>query len=201
MRGWLALTVLLAGCSPVPPSSDLLAPAAPPSAPTAAGPQGSFDFDGEDRPADDAEDGGEQDPIKLQARLLGLSPDAVSAPKPAPSGDPMVAALAAESAPPAPAMPAPQADPAAAPMMSGSFGVRVLSTLIDVQPPRAVLGLASGREVVVQPGTMLPDDHIVVLAIGRTGVQIATVTGEGYSARVETTTVPALYPVEAAQHP
>lgn len=187
----LALAFGVVGCAPVAPSSNLLASAPSRTAASPEGPQGSFDFEGEDRPPEDDEPAGEDDPIRLQARLLGVSTASLSAPAPAPAGD---------IPPPAPiptAAPAPTAD--APPAMAGTFGVRVISTLTEVQPPRAVLGLPSGKEVVVQPGTMLPDDRIVVLAIGRTGVQIATVTPEGFASRVETTTIPALYPVEATK--
>ncbi len=179
-----ALAFGLVGCAPVAPSSDLLASAAPRVATAPEGPQGSFDFEGEDRPEEE-EPPGEEDPIRLQARLLGVSAASLSAPAPVAPAD-----LAPPAAAPEPA--------AAPPAMVGNFGVRVISTLTEVQPPRAVLGLPSGKEVVVQPGTMLPDDHIVVLAIGRTGVQIATITPEGFASRVETTTIPALYPVNPA---
>ena len=170
-----ALAFGVVGCAQVAPSSDLLTPSAPVVAAPVEGPQGNFDFAGEDRPKEDDAEEGDVDPIRLQARLLGVSTDALPAP----------------GAPPPPVAPPP--DPP--PVSFGTFGVRVISTLTEVQPPRAVLGLASGKEVVVQPGTMLPDDHIVVLAIGRTGVQIATILPEGFASRVETTTLPALYPV------
>jgi hypothetical protein len=72
--------------------------------------------------------------------------------------------------------------------------VRVLATLLDIQPPRAILGLPDGAEQVVQPGAMLPEQGLVVLAIGRDAVQLAKVTPQGFYAAVRTETVQALYP-------
>jgi hypothetical protein len=79
------------------------------------------------------------------------------------------------------------------PLPQVSFGVRVLAVVLDVQPPRAMLALPDGREVVVQPGTMLPADGLVILAIGRDAVQVAKFTPAGYYATVQTYTVQAMY--------
>ena len=77
---------------------------------------------------------------------------------------------------------------------SASWGVRLVSTVVDAQPPRAILGLPDGSEAVVKPGSLLPDVGIVVLAIGKDQVQIAEVTAEGDHARVVTRTVTSMYP-------
>jgi len=53
--------------------------------------------------------------------------------------------------------------------------------------------LSDGTEVVVEPGTMLPDAHAVVLAIGRDAIQIAEVHPEGDRTRVATQTLSALH--------
>ena len=75
----------------------------------------------------------------------------------------------------------------------GSFGPRLVGILHGTQPPRAVIGLADGRELVVQPGTMLPDDGLIVLAVGTAGVQVATVTPEGDRAAIRTLDLRPLY--------
>lgn len=74
-----------------------------------------------------------------------------------------------------------------------AFGPRVLSILQGTQPPRAVLSLADGREVVVAPGSMLPADGLIVLAIGTDGVQLATLSPMGDRAAVSTETLAPLY--------
>jgi hypothetical protein len=203
--------LLVVACEPMPPSGDVLAPApvsapAPAAAPVPdvdpapaagapaktgktgksaeAGPQGDFDFDAEDR--QDAPAGeGEEDPLALQARLLGLD----EVPQPAPAAE----APAAPAPAPLPGLQAPVWDPTH-PLPDASFGVRVLAVLLDMQPPRAVLGLPDGREQVVTPGAMLPAEGLVVLAIGRDAVQVAKITPSGFYARVDTQTVRALYP-------
>lgn len=73
------------------------------------------------------------------------------------------------------------------------WGVRLLSVIPDSQPPRAVLGLPDGREVVVSPGAMLPEAQVVVLAIGRDAVQIAEVLPDGDRAVVRSQMLSPLY--------
>jgi hypothetical protein len=64
----------------------------------------------------------------------------------------------------------------------------------DAQPPRAILGLPDGRELVVTPGTLLPDARLVVMAVGRDMVQIAEVTPVGDHADVVSRTLTPMYP-------
>ncbi len=169
----------LAGCVEIPSSGSLLEPveeaapaeAAPAVAPVAdpAAPQGDFDFEAEDRPHADEIAVAEADPLdanELQARATAIVPG----PSEPQLWDPNM------------------------PLPETSFGVRLMAVLLDVQPPRAVLGLPDGREIVVQPGALLPDHGVVVLAIGRDAVQIAHVTPQGFYAKVETETLRALYP-------
>ncbi len=74
-----------------------------------------------------------------------------------------------------------------------SWGVRLVSTLPDTQPPRAVLALGSGEEVVVEPGSILPSERVVVMAVGRDAVQVAYIRPDGDHARIDTVTLQALY--------
>ncbi len=192
----LSATILLFGlcaCEPVQPRGPFVpAPAGP--AVTAAAPAsastgsatGGFDFEAEDRKDDEptAPDG-EVDPLALQAGVLGIDPAEVEPPPPAPAPAPAPVAQA-----PAPAAPAPLWLPDQP--LDGGWGLRVIATLLDVQPPRAVIATADGQELVVQPGQMLPEHRLVVLAVGRGAVQVARVTPQGFYARVETETVPAL---------
>ncbi|MBX2796957.1 MAG: hypothetical protein KTR31_04785 [Myxococcales bacterium] len=79
------------------------------------------------------------------------------------------------------------------PLSDASFGIRVVATLLELQPPRAVLGLSDGTEHVVTPGAMLESEGLLVLAIGRDAVQIAKITPQGFHASVQTETVRTLY--------
>lgn len=74
-----------------------------------------------------------------------------------------------------------------------AWGVRLLSTLPQAQPPRAALGMPDGSEVVVAPGSMLPEAGIVVIAVGANNAQLAKVTPEGDHAEIETVTLTAQY--------
>ncbi len=82
--------------------------------------------------------------------------------------------------------------PAGLPQGPG-WGVRLVATLPAAQPPRAVLGLPTGTEVVVSPGSMVPEVGVVVIAVGQGTVDLALVTPEGDHARVEQRTLHAQY--------
>jgi hypothetical protein len=193
MRIWLLLAA--AACTPVPPSGHPFTPVAgapapaPAASPAPQGPQGdgtafSDDRDDGDAAGGDGEERGAGDP---DDKLAAMARFAATPPAPAP---------AAPAVAPLPATPAPVWDPSR-PIPDASFGVRVLGVLLDLNPPRAVLGLPDGREQVVTPGAMLPTEGIVVLAIGRDAVQLAHVTPQGFYARVQTETVQALSPGRA----
>jgi len=77
--------------------------------------------------------------------------------------------------------------------MEGSWGVRVVAVLTDAQPPRAILGLSDGSELVVEPGTLVPEAGLVVMAIGRDAVQLAEIIPKGDHVRVESHIVEPLY--------
>ncbi len=67
----------------------------------------------------------------------------------------------------------------------GSWPLRLVATVPGAQPPRAILGLPGGSEVVVTPGTMLPDVGVVVMAIGSESVDLAEVHPAGDHAVVQ----------------
>ncbi len=190
---------------PVPVSGSREAPA-PPSEPEI--PQGSFDFEAEDRR--DLPPGGVTDPVALQARMLGVPLSEVQAPSSSPASSPAATATTATTATAATAAAAAAATTAAGgapahrlaspvwdptkPLADTSFGVRVVATLLEIQPPRAVIALPDGSEQVVQPGTMLTEHSMVILAIGQDAVQIARILPRGFYAAVETETIRSLYP-------
>ena len=85
--------------------------------------------------------------------------------------------------------------PSASPISPALTGwpVRLVRTLPETQPPRAILGLPDGTEIVVSPGSMIPAHGLVVVAIGRQSAQLARVTALGDHASVDQVTLTALY--------
>lgn len=196
-----SLCLALAACTSIPPSGHPFSPtsraptAAAPSAPL--GPQGDGSAFGDER-TDEAAEGSEggsrrDEGADPTAADPGVSPDDTLAAMARFARTPPAAGTGSPAVAPLPATPAPVWDPSR-PLPDASFGVRVLGVLLDLNPPRAVLGLPDGREQVVTPGAMLPAEGIVVLAIGRDAVQIARITPQGFYARVETDTVASLAP-------
>lgn len=177
---------LWVACVAVSPSGDVLAPRrdaapavvpAPVGAPDEAGapktppPKGTFDFDADARPESE----------------MTPDTDAPAALSPADAA----AGMGLPAAPPA-AAPAPVSLPVGG--FAATWGVRLVSTVADAQPPRAILGLPDGRELVVTPGQLVPDAGVVVMAVGRDMVQIVEVTAVGDHATAASRTLTPMYP-------
>lgn len=74
-----------------------------------------------------------------------------------------------------------------------AWPVRLVKTISDTNPPRAILGLPGGEELVVSPGTMVPEHGLVVIAIGPNSAQLAQITPQGDHAAVSPMTLQAMY--------
>ena len=74
-----------------------------------------------------------------------------------------------------------------------AWPVRLVTTVPNASPPRAILGLPDGREVVVNPGSMVPDLGIVVVAISPNSADLAKVAPAGDHATIESVTLTAQY--------
>ncbi len=221
--GLMAVSLLVAGCQQLPATGDPLKPlpakttrspsttngGSDAGSNTGAGTSGAssdggYDFD-ED--AGDIETTEQLTPTQLLAKAQGkeappepaLVRDSLPAPNPdAPVPDPQGASNGGMSASSMPGMRAMQPwDPQTS--LPAEWGVSLVSTLIDTQPPRAVLGLPDGTEVVVTPGTFLNDQRMVVMAIGRNAVQVSRIVPQGFSARVETQNLTSLYPSQPVE--
>jgi hypothetical protein len=197
------IVLALVSCQQIPNPGDPLQPvamvagAAVSTPAPLGGPQGDFDFDAEDRPENEVgvtidSESSEEDLLALQARANGLDPDELTAPEPTPAPVPEVQVQV-----PVP-VEVPVWDPTQ-PLSGGSWGIRLLATLHDVQPPRAVLGLPDGQEIVVQAGTFVEAHRLVVMAVGRDVVQVSRVTPQGFYAQVETETLQALFAPDASR--
>ncbi len=75
----------------------------------------------------------------------------------------------------------------------GQFPVRLVSTMAQAQPPRAVLGLPDGSEIVVSPGSVLGPEALVVMAVMDGRVQVAKVRPAGDHAVIESVELTAQY--------
>ncbi|MCK6505702.1 hypothetical protein L6R53_20290 [Myxococcota bacterium] len=187
----VAALFALGGCEPMAPSGNPFAPvkvqavATGPAAAPAADPRFA-DFDEEPQSFSSEE---------LAAMAGGTAADPAAAP----------AAGGADSAPAAPTTPAAptaaqvgadlavQAPAVINPAAPLGWAVRLVSTVPMAQPPRAILGLPDGREVVVTPGAMVPEVGLVVLAIGAQSVQLARVQATGDHATVDAIQLSPLY--------
>lgn len=217
--GLLAASLLVAGCEQLPATGDPLKPlpakttrapsstgAPAPSGTSPSTPDGGYDFD-ED--AGDIETTEQLTPTQLLARAQGKEappePTPLSQLRPRPDPEspapkterPSMAGMGMNAS----SMPGTRRmrpwDPQTA--LPAEWGVSLVSTLIDTQPPRAVLGLSDGTEVVVTPGSFLPDQRMVVMAIGRNAVQVSRIVPQGFSARVETQNLTSLYPSQPVE--
>lgn len=207
MRPLVLSILFLAACDPIAPTGDLqglmqprpepVAAVAPPvqapsdDAEPVAEP-GGFDFD-----ADAPEDGPvDPDAVVDIGEAMGVDADtdseAIVAEAPPAVVEDFAMLEPAPTLDPNTPVSSPAAIPALQPVGMG-FGVRLVSTTAQSQPPRAILGLTDGREVVVEPGTMLPDEQLIILAIGQDSVQIAEVTPMGDRAKVESRVLQAMY--------
>lgn len=74
----------------------------------------------------------------------------------------------------------------------GEWPLRVVKTEAGLQPPRAILGLPSGEEIVIRPGMQLPEENLIIMSIGSKAVVLARIHTEGDHARVEHLTLPSL---------
>jgi hypothetical protein len=190
------LVGLLAACEPTSTGGDLFGPAAGSSAPVvgSASPDaasgGASGVSG--KRADPAFADFEEPAFKMSSDELHQSANAApsdAAPSAAPAAAAAPAAPAVVAAPPGPAEAAPVAAPPSPPAGSiaplsalaapGPWPVRLLRTLPETQPPRAILGLPDGREIVVSPGSMVPEQGLVVMAVGKGHLSLARVTGQG----------------------
>jgi hypothetical protein len=101
-------------------------------------------------------------------------------------------------APTTPAIPTPQNMAAAPPSLDNSgqglrWPVRLVTTVPRASPPRAILGLPDGREIVVNPGAMVPELGLVVIAIAPGSAELARIVPVGDHATIESITLQAQY--------
>lgn len=215
MRTLSLLTLLLTACETTEPSGSPFSPVevAPPAA---AGPEGTVDEAGEE-PVDprfslydglveisSEELGGRADPGADGDVDAASGEGAEGGAGGSEGGDAVADAAGAEVEPegpePQPAVvgtltmgssggaPAPGWSAAA-----GGWPLRLVSTTPGAQPPRAILGLPDGQELVVRPGTMVPAAGVVVMSVGAGSVELARILPAGDHALVQSQTLTPQY--------
>ena len=131
----------------------------------------------------------EEEPVVISSDELGPK-TAEPAPRPvavqpapapsAPAPDPFMAATAANCALVIRSQP---------PSASQGWPLRLVATVPQAQPPRAIVGLPSGDEVVVTPGTMMPEAGVVVMSIGANTLELVEINAAGDHAEVSSRTL------------
>lgn len=177
MRAVFVACAFFAGCESMEPSGDVLA------AVDAGTPPAPVEVVTPTEPVDEPLVPGEAPPEVVQEEMVDLvtQPSLMEADEP--SGAEVVPA-------PEPATEEAVGDVAAA--SQPRWGVRVLSTLSEANPPRAVVVLPDGSEEVVRPGSMLPEAGIVVLSIAKDVVEISEIETQGMYASIRTRSIQAL---------
>ena len=197
----LALT--LVACTSTEPSGDIFAPVVPPAAQPAAAPVSDavpeeFRISSEEMQQNAAEARSEQAPPETpNAEATGPASDAV-APADGAVADAPPAEAAPESAVPPVTGPPVAGSPVAGspvnvPPAAAGWPVRLLKTLPESQPPRAILGLPDGTEIVVSPGSLIAAQGLVVMSVGRSTLDLARVTPSGDHAVIDQLTLTAQY--------
>jgi len=138
------------------------------------------------------------EPVVIHSSELGQAEDpedtepaVAEADVPQVAPEPDVEPVEPEAAPQPEPLPATQTFAQFAPVAAAAWPLRLVATVPGAQPPRAILGLPGGTEVVVTPGTMLPDAGVVVMAIGSDSVDLAEVRPAGDHAVVQGRTLQA----------
>lgn len=168
------LALLLAACSTTTPAGNPFAPVAvTPPASAVPPPPDAFT---------------EPEPIKLSSEEMATGTVSIAAA----AGVDLDKLMADAPAPPPAAAP-PAAPPAVGVPPDTRWPVRLVSTLPQAQPPRAILGLPSGEELVVSPGSMLAEQGIVVVSVSAGKVELASVEPAGDHAKITTITLTSQY--------
>ena len=75
-------------------------------------------------------------------------------------------------------------------LIDSGWPLVVVKTLTDLNPPRAILGLPSGEELVVKPGQVLEAHKLVVMSIGVQRVDIVHISQQGDRAALTSQSLP-----------
>ncbi len=186
MTGLLPLAFLLGACSPTAPGDNPFAPASvtPAQPPMVPGTETAATGTPAAAAVDDAF--AEPEPVKLSSEQMASGTVAIATAAGV-NVDALAGGKGSDVIPDAP-------PPAVGLPPQTRWPVRLVSTLPQAQPPRAILGLPSGKEIVVSPGSMLADEGLVVVAITAGQVELAQVEPAGDHAKITPITLSSQYP-------
>jgi hypothetical protein len=167
--------LVLGACTPIEPSGDLFLP---------------VDIGTPEQTASEPSVVEEQEPTvaPVDSPTITAEDEALFGPEPLPQEEPPP-----ETVPQTEALERLDSSTTTAPNIT-LWGLRLVSTINDTTPPRAVLALTTGEEIVVRAGQMLPDAQMVILAVGQDVIQVANITPDGDRALVESVTLNAFNP-------
>jgi hypothetical protein len=123
-----------------------------------------------------------EDVAPASPEATGDSPSSQTPPPPPPP---------VQAAPPAP--PPPTTSQGWPQTLGKAWPVRLVTTVPNAVPPRAILGLPNGKEVVVNPGSMVPELGLVVVAISPGSAELAKIAPAGDHATIESVTLRSQY--------
>ena len=187
----LLLLALICGCEQIEPSGNPLQPAQVAAAAPTAVPVHVVDG-----PAA-IEDPEETFSLSSEEMAPGASVEVVEegADRTPPSADATPVATATDDVAPTASAPVSAAAVSIGwPQQVGkAWPVRLVTTVPNASPPRAILGLPDGKEIVVNPGSMVPDFGLVVVAISPGAAELAKIAPAGDHATIESVTLRAQY--------
>lgn len=186
----LLVLALLCGCEQIEPSGNPLQPVQVTAAQPTAVPVHVVD-------GTVVEEEPEEEAFTLSSEELAPGSEALAEDPPQENASPSLdsvpqAAAPAEVAPPGPP-PAPTSTLGWPQQLGKAWPVRLVTTVPNASPPRAILGLPDGKEIVVNPGSMVPDLGLVVVAISPGAAELAKIAPAGDHATIESVTLRAQY--------
>lgn len=191
----LLLLALICGCEQIEPSGNPLQPAKVAAAAPTVVPvhvvdgvaaiedsEETFSLSSEEMapgaPAEVVEKGADHTPPSAEATPVATATDDVAPTASASVSTPVPAATASIGWPQ---------------QVGKAWPVRLVTTVPNASPPRAILGLPDGKEIVVNPGSMVPDFGLVVVAISPGAAELAKIAPAGDHATIESVTLRAQY--------
>jgi len=189
------LACVVTACEPMAPSGNPIAPVAVDVATDVSTGEMTLDEETTAETADEAE---ADAPFTISSEELHQAAEGgvsvADEPAAAATLEPEPAATSEPTAPTPAASNAPTMKSGWPDGMAGTqWPVRLVTTVPNASPPRAILGLPDGREIVVNPGSMVPEMGLVVVAIAPGAAELARIAPAGDHATIESMTLQAQY--------
>ena len=188
----LPIILMLIGCEPVTPSGNPLEPAT--VAPSASQPAAiPAEQDVADEAKETADEEGEGTFTISSEELNQLANGELPTKEEPVAEEPEEKANAEDAADTPPVAKTEPESSGWSQAVGKAWPVRLVTTVPNASPPRAILGLPNGKEIVVNPGSMVPDMGLVVVAISPNSAEIARIAPAGDHATIESMTLRAQY--------